>query len=231
MADKENILPATVFLELRRRLIPVLLSFVVGFGVGIIFYKQILLFLLSLFDLKGINIVMTSSYQMFDLAFNVGIVLGLVILLPVFIYEFYFFVKPALRIKERKLFNKIIPFSMFLFVAGFWFGIKMTQYIFSFFSQTTADFHLGNYLDVSKMISQVLAMGLLTGWVFQIPLVISALMRMGIVKKEFLVEKRKIVWVILLIIAVLLPSTDVLSLVMITVPLVLLFELTLLLNK
>lgn len=231
MAKNDNLLPSEVFLELRRRLIPVLLSFVIGFTLGIVFYRPILLLLLSLFDLSGINVVLTSSYQVFDLAINVGIVSGFMMLLPVLVYEFYSFVKPALKAREKRMINILIPISFLLFTIGFASGIKMTQFIFSFFSKMTTDFNVSNFLDMSKIVSQILAMGLLTGLVFQIPLIFSALIRLGLVKKQYLIKKRKFFWAILLVIAVLLPSTDIFSLIAITIPLVLLFELAILLNR
>ena len=231
MSEKETILPSTVFLELRKRLLAPLIVFFIGFSFGILFNRQILLFILSLFDLKGINVVMTSSYQIFDIAFNVGITTGIFLFIPVFLYELYMFTKPAMKNKERRLVRKIIPFSLLLFTIGFGLGVKMTQYVFTFFSDTTSQYHIGNYLDVSKVISQVLIMGLLTGIVFQIPLIFTVLIKMKIVTREMLVKRRKIFWGILIIVAMLLPSTDLLSLVLVTVPLLILFELTLLLNR
>lgn len=231
MPNSESLLPSTVFIELRRRLIIPLITFILAFCVGIIFNKQILLFILSLFNLNGINVVLTSSYQIFEIAFNIGCALGIFCLIPVFLYQLYSFTKPALAIKEKNLIRKVIPLSIILFLTGFSLGVKMTQYIFTFFSESTAGIKIGNYLDVSKVISQVLIMGILTGIVFQIPLIFTALIKMKIISKNTLVKKRKIVWTVLLIIAVFLPSTDLFSLSLLTIPLLLLFEVTLLLNR
>jgi sec-independent protein translocase protein TatC len=231
MNKDEPIQPSAVFLELRHRLLVPIIVFFLGLTFGIIFNRQILLFILSLFNLSGINVVLTSSYQVFELAFNVGITVGLFVFFPVFLYEIYGFTKPAMRKKERNLVKKIIPLSLTLFFIGFALGVKMTQYIFTLLSQTSSDFNVGNYLDISSVISQVLIMGLLTGVVFQIPLIFTALIKMKIVTRQALAKRRKIVWAALIIIAMLLPSTDILSLILLALPLLLLFEFTLLLNR
>ncbi len=107
----------------------------------------------------------------------------------------------------------------------------MSQYVFGFFVSSSSDINIGNFMEVSKVLNQTLSMSLLTGTIFQIPLILTALIKLKILKREVLIRQRKIVWITLLVLAIIMPTTDTLSLMLTFIPLVLLFEFTLLLNR
>lgn len=231
MSESKKQLAEELFLELRKRLIRVVLFMVFGFGIGVLYYKQVVRIVLGMYDLRGINIVMTHSYQVFDLVFWVGIAMAIVFAFPISLFELYRFFRPALRGKERILIKRVIPMAIVLFVVGFALGVRMTQFIFSISSQASLDLGLGNILDISRAVGQIISMGLLTGLVFEIPIIFSVIIQFGLITRKELASKRKIVYAVLLILAVIGPSTDALSLVLIFLPLVFLFELALLLNR
>src|SRR3989338_9197386 len=84
-------------LEIRRRLLFAVSLFVVASIVGFIDYERIITFILNFFSLEGVNIVFTSPFQFFTLALNCGLVVGVVVIIPVLIYQLLSFLKPALR--------------------------------------------------------------------------------------------------------------------------------------
>lgn len=217
--------------EAQKRLLFTLAVFILVSLLSGIFYKQILIFILSRFDLTGVNMVLTSPFQVIELAIKTGIYTGIVITLPLLIYNLITFLKPALEPKEFSTITRLLPFSALLFVLGFVFGVWVMNFVIAFFTKTTLEFSIGNIWDINQFFSQILFTGLTMALVFQFPIVITILMRLGLVKKQKFVKNRPIVYVGALIFAALLPPTDVFSLVILTLPLFFLFEIALILNK
>jgi len=218
------------YIEIRTRLASVLIVFVIGAIIGLINCRSIMLFTMSLVDLRGVNVVTTSPSQFIQLAINTSLFVGFLLALPLITYHLYNFSKPAMKRDEVEFVNKFVPLSVVLFIFGFLFGVWMSKFIFLIFAQMSKQFNVNNILDVEKLFSEIIFTGLLVGVVFQLPIFISMLTRFGLITYEQLRAKRKVVYGILIIIAVLLPPTDIVSLTLITIPLFALFELSLLLN-
>jgi sec-independent protein translocase protein TatC len=106
----------------------------------------------------------------------------------------------------------------------------VNQLIITVFSKFSSTFSVSNIWDIQRFFSQVIMTAILTGFIFQMPLVLSGMIRFKLISRKYLVSKRPYVYAVLLIIAVLLPPTDILSLIILMVPLVLLFEVALLIN-
>ncbi|OGK57058.1 hypothetical protein A3H83_03675 [Candidatus Roizmanbacteria bacterium RIFCSPLOWO2_02_FULL_39_8] len=111
------------------------------------------------------------------------------------------------------------------------FGIVIMRYMIILFYEKSLQLHIGNFLDVSQFLSQVIITGLLMGIGFQFPIFLTILLKVKIIKYKALVDKRIFAYAISLLFAALLPPTDLLSLVFLTIPLILLFELTVILNR
>lgn len=216
--------------EIRGIIIRSLFAFVFGFVGGLVFNRQIILKLVSFFDLKTVNIVLTSPYQLFNLAFGLALIIGIITFTPVFIFQLLHYLRPALKHSEYVLIKNLIPLSIFLFLFGCFFGAKIEQFVVSLYSQTSTDFSLGNYWDIEKFLSQIITMSFTMGLVFQLPIILTILMRLKFISKKFISSQRRYFYLALTIFGVILPPTDVLSLIMIISPLFLLFEGTLLLN-
>lgn len=199
--------------------------------VGFIYYQRILSFFLQFFNLKGITIVLSSPYQFFDLAVNTGLATGFVVAAPIFFYFLLTFLRPALKKKEYRLVTRLIPVSLVLFVVGFAFGAWVMQFVINLYSQTAIDFNIGNIWDISHFFAQVIIVGLCLGLVFQLPVVMTLLLRLKIVKREVFTSKRRYAYAIILIIAAILPPSDIISLIILTIVPLLLFEIALLFNK
>lgn len=217
--------------EIRDIIFRSLIAFAIGFAAGLIFNRQIIIKLVSFFDLKSVNVVLTSPYQLFNLAFGLAIIIGIICFAPVFIYQLLRYLRPALKESEYSLFKNLIPVSIFLFVFGCFFGAKIEQFVVSIYSQTSSDFSLGNYWDIENFLGQIITMSFTMGLVFQLPIVMTILMRLKLVTKKMISNQRRYVYVALTLFGVILPPTDVFSLLLIIAPLFLLFEGTLAVNK
>jgi sec-independent protein translocase protein TatC len=156
---------------------------------------------------------------------------ALVISLPVILYQAYAFVLPALTTREKRV---VVPFLMgvpVLFVAGVVFGYFVvvpaaTKFLLNFNDnqfniQVRAKDYYGFF---------TLTLGLM-GLIFQLPIGILAITRLGIVTPEQLSKNRRYAYLVLAVVAMLLPGTDPVSMLIELVPLLILYELSVLLAK
>lgn len=217
--------------ELRRRLLFLLCLFLITSILGFIYYEKIIKFVLRAFNFEGVNIVFTSPFQFISLAINSSLILGLIVIFPVILFQVLAFLKPAFHPREYKTAISILPLGLLLFVAGFAYGILIMRYTVQMFYQKSLELGVGNFLDVSFFLSQTLITAILLGIAFQFPLVLTFLLRSKLIDYHFLSGQRHFIYGFSLIFAALLPPTDLLSLLLLFLPLALLFELTLILNK
>lgn len=216
--------------EIQNRLFHLLVVFCVFATLGFIYYQPILSFVMRLFNLEGVSIVLTSPYQFFNLSINTALAVGLLATLPLFIYYLLSFLKPALAPREFRLLTQLLPLSALLLVAGFSFGLWILNFVIGIFYQTSLKFNLNSMWDISHFFSQVLITAISLGIVFQFPIVLTGLLRLKVLQRDQLTSSRRYVYAACLLFATLLPPTDLLSLFFLTVPLIVLFELTLLFN-
>ena len=163
---------------------------------------------------------------------KVSVFAGLLIALPIVMYQIWAFVVPALTRTERKVSRILVPASVVLFFIGLTFSyfLVLPAGIKFFIGFATDDlqpmFSIGQYL--SFVISFLLPFGV----VFELPLVIFVLAKMGIISSEYLAKKRKIMLVMSFVVgAVVSPTPDVFSQTMIAIPILILYELSILLVR
>ncbi len=219
------------FEEARKKAISVVVVFCLVAAVGFVYYRQILTRIMHIFRLQGINVVLTSPYQFIDLAVYTGIIAGLIAAFPLLLYHFLRFIKPALHPKEYTTIMKILPFSIGLFLAGFAFGVWVVQFVITIFSQTTSQFAVENIWDIGHFFAQVLITGISLAFVFQVPVIMTIALRLKIVAHRQIAAQRKYIYIAILIFSALLPPTDLLSLSLLAIIPLFLFEIALWLNK
>jgi len=219
------------FYELRKHLIVSGILFVIGSVIGLLLSSQFLTLILKFYQFKGISIITTSPYQFIDISFSIAFMAGVFLASPYAMFRLYYFVKPALKRSERRFIISFLPLSFGLFAAGFSFGLWLMQLVINFYSQINSGFAMNSFWDVQRFLSQIFFTSFLTGFVFQIPIIMSALIRLHLVSYSQFASKRKVIYAGLFVVAVILPTTDLLSLVLETLPLFFLFEIGLLLNR
>lgn len=217
--------------EIRKRILITLSVFAVASLSGFIFYERIIKFLIELLSLKGLNVVFTSPFQFINLAISCGVASGLVLVFPLIIYQILSFLRPALRFKEYRMVVRFLPISLILFLAGFVFGFLIMKWQIQIFLARSVSLGIGNILDISRLLSTVLLTATLMGIGFQFPIILLLLMRIGVIKHHHLAKQRPWVYLGSFIFAVLLPPDSILADVLLTLPLVILFEITLISNR
>jgi sec-independent protein translocase protein TatC len=218
-------------LEIRKRILFVTAIFLVFLILGFIYYDKIVLVLLNIFALEGVNIVFTSPFQFVTLAMTIGFMMGALFMFPMIVFQLIAFIKPALAPKEYKIILYLIPLSFALFLSGFVFGVLMMRYVVVLFYERTTQLDIGNFLDISQLLSQILTTAVFMGIAFQLPIFLTIALRFGIIKHEFLAKKRIYAYSLSAVFAAFLPPTDLLSLVLLTIPIIGLYEITLFVNR
>jgi len=216
--------------EARKRIFTTLLIFAFATLFGFVFYEKIIKFLVGTLAIKGVNIVFTSPFQFINLAFACGAVTGIIVALPVSIFQILSFLKPALNRKEFLLITRLLPFCIALFFIGFAFGAIIMKWQIQIFLERSIALGIGNILDISHLLTTILLTSVLMGIGFQFPIVLLILMRLGIIKPNELGKKRLWVYLASFIFALLLPPDSILTDILLSLPLIILFELTLILN-
>lgn len=219
------------FVEIRKRIIFTLCVSVVAMILGFVFYERIIKFLIDILSLRGINIVFTSPFQFINLAISCGVATGVVFVFPLLVYQILSFLRPALRAQEFKIIVKSLPFSIVLFLMGFSFGILVMKWQIQLFLTKSISLGIGNILDISRLISTVLLVCVLMGLAFQFPVIIFLLTRIGIIKPHALSKQRPWVYLGSFIFTILLPLDSILADVLLALPLIIMFELTLVISR
>lgn len=217
--------------ELRRRLLTLTKLFVVVFIGGFLLTPSAITFIMKVVKFEGVTIVTTSPFQLIDLAMSVGFFFGCIATVPVFLFFLYSFLKPALLPRERGIFFFILPLGFLLFALGFLYSSSMLYFAIKTIAVVNTNLGVANYWDINNFISQIVLTSSLFGLLFLAPMVVTFLIRVGIMNVSFLRSKRRHAIAIIFVIVSLLPPTDGLSLILMVLPMILMFEITLLLNS
>jgi sec-independent protein translocase protein TatC len=217
--------------ELRRRVHRIALFFLLFFVIG--FFLTVPLFKLAqpYLPIKGVAIVTTSPFQFLNLSMDTGIFIAIILILPVILHQVFSFLKDGLVHREKVLFMLLIPLGLVLFLGGCAYGFSTIYYSFGVIAQINLGLGIENYWDISKFLSQIILTSVLLGVVFLFPIILSLLMRLNVIDATFLKNHRRHAVLILFIITSLLPPTDGVSLLVMVVPLMLLYELTIICNR
>lgn len=152
---------------------------------------------------------------------------GFIICFPYILLQFWNFISPALYKKEKRNAVKFIFISSLLFFLGVAFGyFVLTPLSLNFLSTFSVSDVIKNDINVNSYIGTVKTTTLATGLVFELPIIIYFLSSLGLVTPAFLREYRKWAYVIILIVAAIVTPPDVISQIIVTIPLVILFEIS-----
>jgi sec-independent protein translocase protein TatC len=217
--------------ELRDRLVRSFIAVGIGF-VGAYFFKERLFEILiaplvtAMGESQNAKMIFTGLPEAFFTYLKVSLLTGIILATPVLFYEFWMFVSPGLYRAEKKYFLPIVLLSVFFFVIGSSFGYFIVfPYGFKFFlGFATENIHampsMKEYLGfASKML-------LAFGFVFELPLVLTFMARMGLVTVPFLKKNRKYAVLIFFVGAALITPPDVVTQVMMALPLMILYEIS-----
>jgi len=179
--------------------------------------------------LKLINIDMAGQ---FNTHVQVSIYAGLILAFPYIIYQLWKFISPALYEEERKKARGAVLIISGLFIIGVLFGYYfITPFSVDFLGTYSISEQVENVINLSSYISLVSSLSLVSGLVFELPVLIFFLTKIGIITPDFLKKYRKHAFIVILIIAAIISPPDVLSMTLIAIPLWVLFEVSIIVSK
>lgn len=217
--------------DFKRRLLLCAVLFIAAFMAGFFCSPILIRSLVDLLALTGVEYVVTSPFEVLSMSVNIGLFLAISSIFPLVLVEIYEFVRPALTRQEEGLVMRYTLAAVVFFLIGFAYGIAIMYYASWAVAAFNGQLGLVNLWNLGGFLSSILVTSALLGVLFQFPLIISAAIRFGLVSREFFLQKRRFVVAIVIILVALLPPTDGLSLIVMAVPLIGLYELTLALSR
>lgn len=161
-----------------------------------------------------------------------SITAGFIISFPYILYELWSFIAPGMKTNERRNARGFIFISSILFFAGVLFGYYVvTPLSINFLGKYQVSQVVFNDFDLSSYISLVRASVLASGLIFELPIIMYFLAKAGLVTPEFLKDNRKYALVIILIIAAVITPPDVVSQIVVAIPVLLLYEISIVITR
>ena len=228
--NKDEKMPVTTHLEeLRKRLITCSIAVGIGFALSYAFKDKIFEILIRPLIIvmeTGDNLIFTGLPEAFFTYLKVALLSGIMLAMPVILHQFWMFIAPGLYKKERRLFFPVVILSSFFFIGGALFGYFIVfpigfKFFLGFATETIRPLpSMREYLSFSAKL--LLAFGA----AFELPLILTFLARMGIVSVDFLKKNRKYALLLFVVGAAILTPPDVISQILLAVPLMLLYEIS-----
>ena len=228
--NEEEKIPFTAHLEeLRTRLITCAMAIAVGFAVAYFFKEKIFQILtqpLMKIMQTGDKLIFTGLPEAFFTYLKVALLTGIILAAPVLLYQFWLFIAPGLYKKERKLLIPIVFLSTIFFLGGAFFGYFIVfPFGFKFFLGFASD-SIRPMPSMKEYLTFATKLLLAFGVVFELPIVITFMARLGIVSVDFLKKNRKYALLLFFVFSAILTPPDVITQLMMAFPLMILYEIS-----
>ena len=172
-----------------------------------------------------VELISIKMSGQFTTHINISLVAGLIIAFPYVFWEFWSFFRPALYDKERKYARGAVSMASLLFLLGVLFGYFIISPLsINFLGSYRVSDIVTNQINITSYIGSVTSIALSSGITFELPILVYFLARIGIITPEFMRRYRKHAIVVVLVLAAVITPPDVFSLILVTIPLLLLYE-------
>lgn len=229
--NEDDRLPFTVHLkELRNRVMYSVIAVVVTTAVALAFGEQ----LIELLKIPGrsIDLIAIKLVENMSVYFKVSLAAGIVAAMPVLVYQMFAFVAPGLTSSEKRMIFRLLPGIVIMFLIGVAFAYFIALppalwFLYTFMAQAATPMPT-----ISDYISIVTRLLLVIGLVFETPLIVMALARLGVVSPQWLSSRRRL-WIVVAFVlaAIITPTFDPINQIIIAVPLILLLEVGIILAR
>lgn len=179
------------------------------------------------FEEFNIDLIATDLSSQFMTHLTTSIYLGLLCSSPFILYKLFKFVSPALLENERKYSVQIVCIVYLLFIAG----VMMSYFVlfpisFRFLGTYSVADKVHSTITLDSYISTFVTLTLMMGVVFQLPVIAYILGRMGVVQSSYLIKYRSYAFLIICLVAAIITPPDVMTLILVAVPLYFLYEIS-----
>ncbi len=174
----------------------------------------------------------TSPTSQFSTNMYFAIVGGIITSFPFIFYQLWCFVKPALKEQETKVTKGVIVYASILFFFGILFGYYLVSPLcVQFFGTYKITEDVDNIFTIASYMSLITTTTFFSGLFFELPIVIFILTKLGIVSPELLKKYRKHALVVILILSAVITPPDVISQVLVSLPILVLYEIGIYVSK
>lgn len=179
------------------------------------------------FEHYEVSLITTELSSQFMLHFSTSIYLGMLAASPYILYELFRFISPALYESERRYSLRLTVIIYLLFILG----VLMTYYVlfpisFRFLGTYSVAESVHSTITLDSYVETFISLTLMMGLVFQLPVAAFILTRMGLISHSLLSEYRKHAFILILLTAAIITPPDVMTLLLVSAPLYLLYELS-----
>jgi sec-independent protein translocase protein TatC len=172
-----------------------------------------------------LNLISIKMSGQFTTHITISLIAGVIMAFPYIFWEFWSFFRPALYEKERKHARGAVLAASSLFMIGILFGYYVISPLsINFLSSYRVSDLVDNQINITSYIGSVTSVALSAGVTFELPIVVFFLARIGIITPEFMRKYRKHAIVVVLILAAIITPPDVFSQTLVSIPLILLYE-------
>ncbi len=203
----------------------VLIAFFVIFSVAI---KPLMALIEQPIVARGIMVIFSAPSEMITTQMKVAIIAAVVVTSPLIIWQVWSFISPALYAHERKVFWLVFSVMVFLFLLGVTFCYFAVYTLALDFFITSAEGLATPMLSIDKYVSFLFGFVLPFGLAFELPVVLYITTKLGMTNYKMLASKRRYIILAVAVIAAILTPPDIVSQVLLGIPILLLFEISLL---
>jgi sec-independent protein translocase protein TatC len=211
--------------ELRKRIMWVLVVLIVGMIAGLIVAKPIIHYLKNVHPADDITWNVFSPWDALKLYMNFGLIIGILFTLPVALYHIWAFVKPGLRKEEQQASLSYIPGAFVLFLAGVAFGYFVVfPMAFYFTSSISRSLDITEMYGAAQYFSFMFNILIPLAVLFEMPIVVMFLTKIRLLNPKRLHKFRRYAYMLLIIISTVITPPDALSAILVSIPLIILYE-------
>jgi sec-independent protein translocase protein TatC len=220
------------FDELRKRILTVMYFFVAALFVGFFFSKPLIY---RMQNAPWTENIQMHAFQVTDplrIYLVVIVIIAFIIILPVILYQLWAFVAPGLYEKERKVTLSYIPIAMVLLLLGMSFAyFIVVPYIIGFTFDLSFEMGIETTIGINEYFAFLFRTVLPFGVIFQLPVIVLFLTQLGIITPMFLKKNRKYAYFIMFVLAALIAPPDLMTHLLLTVPMIILYEISIYVSK
>ncbi|MFC2103012.1 twin-arginine translocase subunit TatC [Bacteroidota bacterium] len=219
--------------ELRWRLIYAVIGVVIGTIIAWLFIDQLVnIVLLKPARDAGADLQNLRPFGQLFLFVQIAIIAGIILSIPNIFFQLWSFISPALKGKEKKYILAIVIFSSFCFLLGIAFAYFIMLPMALKFAEQFGTEAIKNEFAIDEYMNIIISVMLAAGFVFELPMISFFLSKLGILTPAFMRKfRRHAIVIILFLAAILTPGADPVSQLILAVPLVLLYEISIFISK
>jgi len=218
--------------ELRKRLVYVVVFFFIAVIGGFLLAEPIIVYLQHTDEAKELTMNAFRITDPLKIYMQVAFLISIILTTPVLLYNLWAFISPGLYHKERKVTLSYIPISVLLFIGGISFSyFILFPFVIDFMTRIANNLDINQVIGINEYFQFLFQITIPFGLLFQLPVVIMFVTRLGILTPMFLSKIRKYAYFVLLVIAAFITPPDLISHLMVTFPLLILYEISIWISR